>query len=94
VNRRLYTAAAAVIAAVIAICGATVILPLMMFGQAQANAAACYDPRQVAGQQLTAEQMANAQTIVATTQARGLPEYAAVVALAVAKQESDLVNSR
>jgi peptidoglycan DL-endopeptidase CwlO len=42
---------------------------------------------------LTAEQMANAQTIVAVTASRHLPAYAALVALTTAYMESILRNS-
>ncbi|WP_235884139.1 C40 family peptidase [Saccharopolyspora elongata] len=38
------------------------------------------------------EQMTNAHTIIATTSARGLPRRAAVIAIATAIVESDLVN--
>jgi len=94
VNRRnAYLLGTAVAAVMLVLCCGTVVLPLMMLGEAQAEAATCYAPQQVSGQQLTTEQLASAQTIVATTQAQQLPEYAAVVALATAKQESDLVNS-
>jgi len=46
----------------------------------------------VANQPLDAEQMANAATIVQVTAARGLPQRAAVIALATAYQESKLHN--
>lgn len=42
---------------------------------------------------LAAEQLANAQTIVSTTQQAGLPTYAAVIAVATAMTESTLHNS-
>jgi len=45
------------------------------------------------GVTLTAEQMANAQTIVAVTASRHLPAYAALVALTTAYTESTLHNS-
>ena len=45
------------------------------------------------GVTLTAEQMANAQTIVAVTASRHLPSYAALVALTTAYTESTLHNS-
>jgi cell wall-associated NlpC family hydrolase len=41
---------------------------------------------------MATEQQANAATIVATTQARGLPQRAAVIALATAYQETKFVN--
>jgi cell wall-associated NlpC family hydrolase len=41
---------------------------------------------------MTTEQQANAVTIVATTQARGLPPRAAVIALATAYQETKFIN--
>ncbi len=46
----------------------------------------------VLDQHLDAEQMANATTIVQVTAARGLPQRAAVIALATAYQESKFVN--
>ena len=46
----------------------------------------------VAAVNLDADQMATAATIIATTQARALPPYAATVALATALQESKLRN--
>jgi peptidoglycan DL-endopeptidase CwlO len=48
--------------------------------------------QQVGGVNLDAEQLANAQTITATTQAAGMPSRAAVVAVATALQESSLRN--
>ena len=41
---------------------------------------------------LTNEQLANAKTIVAVTEQRGMPLYAAVIATATAMQESSLIN--
>jgi cell wall-associated NlpC family hydrolase len=46
----------------------------------------------VADQSLDAEQLANAATIVQVVQGRGLPAYAATIALATAYQESKLHN--
>jgi cell wall-associated NlpC family hydrolase len=46
----------------------------------------------VVDQQLDAEQLANAATIVQVTASRGLPQRAAVIALATAYQESKFVN--
>jgi cell wall-associated NlpC family hydrolase len=46
----------------------------------------------VAGTRLDAEQMANAALIVSVTHGRGLPAYAATVALATAYQESKFRN--
>lgn len=46
----------------------------------------------VANVSLDAEQLANAATIAAVTQARGLPPYAATIALATAMAESTLHN--
>lgn len=48
--------------------------------------------QQVAGVRLDAEQMGNASTIVEVAAGRGLPAYAAVVAVATAAQESTLRN--
>ncbi len=47
----------------------------------------------VDGVSLSAEQLANAQTIVSVTASRHLPSYAAVVALTAAYTESNLRNS-
>lgn len=41
---------------------------------------------------LTSEQWANAKTIVAVAEQRGLPLYASVIAIATAMQESSLIN--
>lgn len=41
---------------------------------------------------LTSDQWANAKTIVAVTEQRGMPLYAAVIATATAMQESNLIN--
>lgn len=41
---------------------------------------------------LTSDQLANARTIVAVTEQRGMPLYAAVIATATAMQESSLTN--
>ena len=46
----------------------------------------------VLGEQLDAEQMANAATVVSVVQGRGLPTRAAVIAVATAYQESKLHN--
>ena len=46
----------------------------------------------MADQQLDAEQMGNAATIVQVVQTRGLPQRAAVISLATAYQESKLRN--
>jgi cell wall-associated NlpC family hydrolase len=93
VTRRIaYLLLGAVAAVVLMLCGTTVVLPLLMAGQAAAQAAACSAPQQVGGQDLDAEQLANAQTIIAVTQQRGLVAYAAVVAVATARQESSLRN--
>ena len=48
--------------------------------------------RTVTGHQLDPEQLANAQLVIATTAARGMPAQAAVIALATALQESGLRN--
>lgn len=65
-------------------------------GLASADTCAAAGPagpgRTVADQKLTAEQMANANTIVAVVREMKLPPYAAVVALATAYQESKLRN--
>ena len=41
---------------------------------------------------LTAEQMANAELIIATTAGRGLPPYAAIIAVAASWTEASLIN--
>jgi cell wall-associated NlpC family hydrolase len=46
----------------------------------------------IAGVQLDAEQMGNAQTVVSVTAARGLPSYAATIALATVAAESMFHN--
>ena len=48
--------------------------------------------QQIGDVHLSSEQLANAQTIVATVAAAGAPKYASVVALATATQESTLHN--
>lgn len=48
--------------------------------------------RTITGHQLDPEQLANAQILIATAAARGLPAQAAVVAVATALQESGLRN--
>ena len=65
----------------------------MLTGAAAATACGPAGPaKQVHGVELDAEQLANAQTIVATTSRAGMPSRAAVVAVATALQESGLRN--
>lgn len=91
-RRGAYLLLAAAVAVVMMVCGATVVLPLMMAGESAAQAAACSATQQIGDEDLDAEQLANAATIVAVTQQRGLVSYAAVVAVATARQESSLRN--
>jgi cell wall-associated NlpC family hydrolase len=70
------------------------VLVFIIGGGAKANADCGQGgaSQQVKGVKLDTEQLANAQTIVATTTSLNLPAYAAVVALATAMQESTLHN--
>ena len=58
--------------------------------QCSAESSATAEPRVVAGIQLSADQMHNAQVIVAVVRARHLPGRAAQIALMTAMQESSL----
>jgi cell wall-associated NlpC family hydrolase len=82
---------------------ATIALPMllliltmaMLTGTATAGACGPAGPaQQVKGVSLNPEQLANAKTIVLTTQRTGIPPRAAVVAVATALQESGLRNLR
>jgi cell wall-associated NlpC family hydrolase len=65
----------------------------MLTGTAAASPCGPAGPaQQVQGVPLDAEQLANAQTIAATTSSAGMPSRAAVVAVATALQESGLRN--
>ncbi|HEY3713183.1 MAG TPA: NlpC/P60 family protein [Jatrophihabitantaceae bacterium] len=79
-----------------------VLMPFLMLGAAggaatpPAGAVLCGAggaQQNVNGVTLSAEQMANAQTIVTVTASRHLPSYAAIVALTTAYTESTLHNS-
>jgi peptidoglycan DL-endopeptidase CwlO len=91
------TAAAGVAAALPLIAFSGVLMVLSGAGaSASPDAAVCGGggtPTTIAGTRLDAEQMANADTIVAVTAHRSLPNYAAVVAVATAYTESRLHNS-
>ncbi len=87
----------AIVAAVPLFAMATV---LLVIGGAGANAAPSSSDcggggtgQRIAGVSLNAEQMGNAQTIVATTAGRNLPVFAAVVAVDTAYTESTLTNT-
>ena len=65
---------------------------MTMAGPALGDCAGAGTGQQVAGIDLDAEQMGNAATITAVAAGRGLPAHAAVIAVAVAYQESKLYN--
>ncbi|MFG1955051.1 M23 family metallopeptidase [Micromonospora sp. NPDC048830] len=97
-NRRSVALGVAVLAVVSLVCGGTVGLPLVMFGLAQAEAAACEvpslpgpSPIPGAGAWGSAE-TTNAATIVAVGRQRQVPPRGYVIALATAMQESTLRN--
>ncbi|GIJ28282.1 hypothetical protein Vqi01_34440 [Micromonospora qiuiae] len=97
-NRRSVALGVAVLAVVMLMCGGTVVLPLVMFGQAQAEAAACElpslpgaSPVPGAGGWGSAE-TTHAATIVAVGRQRQVPPRGYVIALATAMQESTLRN--
>jgi cell wall-associated NlpC family hydrolase len=76
---------------------AALLLPLMLAGAAagpppQALCGPGGTEQRVGGVHLDAEQMGNAQTVVSTVAARGLPAYAATVALATVAAESMFHN--
>lgn len=74
----------AVVAGVMAVVGSV--------GTVQAGCGPAGTGQQIAGTTLDAEQMGNAAVIVGVAARRGLPSYAAVVAVATAVQESSLRN--
>ncbi|WP_208760961.1 M23 family metallopeptidase [Micromonospora orduensis] len=86
------------LAVVMLLCGATVGLPMLMFGQADAEAAACEvpsapgsSPEPGAGR-WDGVATTNAATIVAVGRQRQVPPRGYVIALATAMQESTLRN--
>jgi len=92
VNRLLLAGIAVALAAPAAAITTTVAL---VTGTSSAVGAPCGPGgpvQDVAGQPLDAEQLANAQTIVAATAQKHLPARAAVIAVATALQESSLRN--
>ncbi|MFG3423359.1 M23 family metallopeptidase [Micromonospora sp. NPDC048063] len=97
-TRRSVALAAAVLAAVTLVCGGTVGLPLVLFGQAQAEAAACEVPSVPGASPVPgagrwdSAQSTNAATIVAVGRQRQVPPRGYVIALATAMQESTLRN--
>lgn len=86
------------LAAVVALlCGGTVVLPVMMFGQAQAEAACGLGPVPTGSPvpgvgDWTSQQVTHAATIVSVGRQRDLPARAYVIALATAMQEATLRN--
>jgi cell wall-associated NlpC family hydrolase len=93
-----YAAAAGLIP--VAIGTAAILLPFLILGAGAATAlpaapglcAAGGTAQTIVGIALDADQMGNAETITAVAAAQHLPAYAATIALATAKQESDLRN--
>ena len=97
-NRKPVALGVAVVAVVMLVCGATVGLPMLMFGQADAEAAACEvsslpgsSPVPGAGR-WDSVATTNAATIVAVGRQRQVPPRGYVIALATAMQESTLRN--
>ena len=97
-NRRAVALLAAVSAAVLLLCAGMIGLPIMLFGQMQAEAAACGtlpDPNASpapATDDWNIVQVAHAAAIVSTGQRKTVPPGGFVIALAVAMQESTLRN--
>ncbi|WP_200905170.1 M23 family metallopeptidase [Micromonospora sp. RV43] len=97
-NRQTATLAAAVLAAIALVCGGTIGLPLVMFGQADAEAAACEVPSLPGSSPVPGDgawgsvETTNAATIVAVGRQRKVPPRGYVIALATAMQESTLRN--
>lgn len=89
---------AAISAAALLLCGGTIGLPIMMFGQQQAEAAACGLLPAPAGSPApgiagwTSRQVTHAATIVSVGRQRDVPARGLVIALATAMQESRLRN--
>ncbi|MFY1621630.1 M23 family metallopeptidase [Micromonospora sp. WMMD735] len=96
-NRAPIAVGVAVLAVVAVLCGGMVGLPLMMFGQASAEAAGCEVPS-VAGSPVPgvgswgSAETTNAAAIVAAGRQRQVPARGYVIALATAMQESTLRN--
>ncbi|MFI7080934.1 M23 family metallopeptidase [Micromonospora sp. NPDC049903] len=96
-TRRPIALAVAVVAVVVLLCGGTVVLPVLMFGQEQAEAAACEVPLLPDGAapevgRWSGAQVANAAEIVTAGLERQMPARGYVIALATAMQESTLRN--
>lgn len=90
------SAAGYLVLAPVLLIGAVVVTSAGATAQCTPSLAAGYGPggvsQQIGEQTYTAEQLANAQTIVAAAIGRALPKRAAVLALATALVESDLRN--
>ncbi|AEB48023.1 M23 family metallopeptidase [Micromonospora maris] len=96
-TRKPIALAVAVVAVVVLLCGGTVVLPVLMFGQEQAEAAACEVPLlpDAAAPDVgrwSGAQVANAVVIVTAGRQRQVPARGYVIALATAMQESTLRN--
>ncbi|WP_165942568.1 M23 family metallopeptidase [Micromonospora sp. KC721] len=97
-NQRPFVLGAAVLAVVVLVCGGMVGLPLLLFGQAEAEAAACEVPSAPGASPVPgvgkwgSVETTNAATIVAVGRQREVPPRGYVIALATAMQESKLLN--
>ncbi|GIJ40528.1 M23 family metallopeptidase [Micromonospora andamanensis] len=96
-TRRPIALAVAVVAVVVLLCSGTVVLPVMMFGQSQAEAASCEVTSLPDGEapdvgKWSGAQVANATVIVTVGRGRQIPARGYVIALATAMQESTLRN--
>jgi murein DD-endopeptidase MepM/ murein hydrolase activator NlpD len=97
-NRTSVALSTAIAAALLLLCGGLVGLPMFMFGQSQAHAAACAILPAApvdAGPGVDhwdAQQVANAAVIVSVGKSMNVPPRGFVIALATAMQESTLYN--
>ncbi|XXG06895.1 M23 family metallopeptidase [Micromonospora sp. SH-82] len=97
-NRQAVSLVVAVAAVVMLLCGGMVGLPLLMFGQSAAEAAACEVPPEPgaspvpAFDQWTSTQIGHATVIASVGRQREVPPRGYVIALATAMQESTLRN--
>ncbi|MEV4826486.1 M23 family metallopeptidase [Micromonospora sp. NPDC049274] len=97
-DRKAVALGVGVLAVVMVLCGATVGLPMLMFGQAEAEAAACEVPSLPESSPVPGAgrwdgaATTNAATIVAVGRQRQVPPRGYVIALATAMQESTLRN--
>ncbi|MBX7266811.1 M23 family metallopeptidase [Micromonospora sp. Llam7] len=96
-TRKPIALAVAVLALGVLLCGGTVVLPVLMLGQSQAEAAACEVstlPGEAAPEvgRWSSAQVANATAIVAVGRQRQVPARGHVITLAAAMQESTLRN--